>query len=136
MCAIITGSALGTLISEVGAQFSDIEFCVNETAMVNAHNFLNTFLKSYFLMISTIHHTHCKYKLSTLYTTTQYYTYRVMGGGVGRAKCRESDTTTRILTTQLPQYTSFALTGTVEIDYKNSAEWEGGRDTKQDSNKD
>ena len=47
---------------------------------------------------------------------------------MGRAKCRESDTTTRILTTQLPQYTSFALTGTVEIDYKNSAEWGGGRD--------
>ena len=87
-------------------------------------------------MVSIIHHTHCKYKLSTLYTTTQYYTYRVMGGGVSRAKCRESDTTTRILTTQLPQYTSFALTGTVEIHYKNSAEWEGGRDTKQDSNKD
>ena len=55
---------------------------------------------------------------------------------MGRAKCRESDTTTKILTTQLPQYTSFALTGTVEIDYKNSAEWEGGRDTKQVSIKD
>ena len=55
---------------------------------------------------------------------------------MGGAKCTESDTTTRMLTTQLAQYTSFALTGTVEIDYKNSAEWEGGRDTKQDSNKD
>ena len=58
------------------------------------------------------------------------------GGVVGRAKCSESDTTTRILSTQLAQYTSFALTGTVEIDYKNSAKWEGGRDTKQDSIKD
>ena len=89
-------------------------------------------------MVSIIHHTHCKYKLSTLYTTTQYYTYKVMGwgGGVRRANCRESDRTTRILTTQLPQYTSFALTGTVEIHYKNSAEWEGGRDTKQVSIKD
>ena len=50
---------------------------------------------------------------------------------MGRAKCRESDTTTRILTTKLAEYTSFALTGTVEIDYKNSAAWGGGRDTKQ-----
>ena len=72
-----------------------------------------------------------------MYTTTQYYTYRVMGGReVGRAKWRESDTTTRILTTQLAQYTSFAMNGTVEFDYKNSAERKGERDTKQVSIKD
>ena len=41
-----------------------------------------------------------------------------------------------ILTTQLAQYTSFALTSKVGFDYKNSAEWEGGRDTKQVSIKD
>ena len=52
------------------------------------------------------------------YNTILYVQSNGVGGGVRRANCRESDRTTRILTTQLPQYASFALTGTVEIDYK------------------
>ena len=48
--AIITGSALNTLIIEGVAQFPNIEFCVNKTAMINAQDlfFLNTCLKTFF----------------------------------------------------------------------------------------
>ena len=73
--------------------------------------------------------------INTVHYNTILY-IQTNGGGVGRANCRESDTTTRILTTQLAQYTSFAMNGTVEFDYKNSAERKGERDTKQVSIKD
>ena len=85
-----------------------------------------------------MNNTHCKYKLSTVHYNTILYKQSNGGGQgvVGRAKCSESDTTTRILSTQLAQYTSFAMNGTVEFDYKNSAERKGERDTKQVSIKD
>ena len=67
--------------------------------------------------------------INTVHYNTILY-IQTNGGGVGRANCRERDTTTRILTTQLAQYTSFALTRTAKFDYKNSAEGGGGRDTK------
>ena len=88
-------------------------------------------------MVSTMNNTHCKYKLSTVHYNTILYKQSNGGGGgvVGRAKCSESDTTTRILSTQLAQYTSFALTCTVEFHYKNSAEGGGGRDKKQFSSR-
>ena len=67
LCAIITGSAIDTLINEVGARFSDIEFCVNKTAMVNAQNFFFyiLFSKAFFYGQHTIHIANTNYQHCT-----------------------------------------------------------------------